>query len=356
MGILVGPERWKGVSDQPVVQSASSIAGAISQFLRLMSRSVRLGLYSAVASLCLFSMTSCTRQVMKVAVIPQTTGETIWEAEHAGAEFAADKSKIKIYWNAPTSEDDIQQQGSLIERIIDERYSALILAPDQTNALMAPVQRALAHGIRTIVVASPLTLPPSKDLSYIVNDDQASGRTAAMRIGQILHGRGRVAVLGVTAESLSSLSILHSFETTLETKFPGIVLSERRFATHNGTEAQQVADEILSSDHELDAIFTLSAASSGGAFAALQARGLTSRIKLVGFEQNVELANLVRLGEMDSLIAENTYEMGFRAMQLLRDAPQDKPQDIKLEPTLLTIENIDSPAMKTLINVDWSKP
>jgi ribose transport system substrate-binding protein len=301
-------------------------------------------------------LSACTRPSMKVAILPQTTAVTIWEAEHAGSQFAAEKWGIPIYWNAPTSEDDIQQQGALVERITDEGYPALILSPDQTLALMMPVQRALAHGVRIVVVASPLSLPPSKNLSYIVNDDVASGRIAAMRVGQILHGKGRVAVLGVTAESLSSLAILHSFETSLETSFPGVEIAERRFGTHNGTEAQRIADEVLSTDRKLDVIFTLSSASSDGAFAALQSRGLTARVKLVGFEQSAELANLVRLGVMDSLVAENTYEMGYRAMELLAHPPQEVPQEIKLEPTLLTIDNVDSIQARTLINMDWSRP
>jgi ribose transport system substrate-binding protein len=297
----------------------------------------------------------CSREPGKIAVLPETTAVTIWEAEHAGAGLAADKSGTQLYWNAPTSEDDVRRQQALVERITDEHYRALVLAPDQTLGLMSPVQRALARGIRIVVIASPLTLPPSANLSYIVNDDQASGQMAALRIGEVLHGSGRVAVLGVAPESLSSLTILHSFETTLEEKYPEIVISERRFGTHNGTEEQQSADEVLSSDHDIGAIFALSSAASDGAFAALQSHGLTSRIKLIGFEQSAELANLVRLGFIDSLIAENTYEMGYRAIQLLAQPPASSPQEIKLKPTLLTRANIDSPAVSPLISTDWSR-
>jgi ribose transport system substrate-binding protein len=309
----------------------------------------------ALAMVCLLSQCGCSRNAEKIAVIPQTTAVTIWEAEHAGADFAASKSGVQLYWNAPTSEDDIRQQEALIERIIDEHYSALVLAPDQSLGLMAPVKRALAHNMRIVIVASSLPLPPGSGLSYIVNDDQASGRMAASRIGEILHGSGRVAVLGVSPESLSSLTILHSFETTLEEKYPGITLSERRFGTHNGTDAQQSAEEVLSSDRALDAIFTLSSVSSDGAAAALQSRGLTGHVKLVGFEQSAELANLVRLGSMDSLIAENTYEMGYRAVQLLAQPRSSAPQEIRLQPTLLTRENIASPEVRSLISTDWSR-
>lgn len=309
----------------------------------------------AWAFFCLLPWCGCARRPEKVAVIPRTTAVTIWEAEHAGASFAAKQSGLPIHWNAPASEDDVRQQGALIERVIDEHYSAVVLAPDQTLALMAPVQQALARGLRVVVVASPLTLRPGQNLSYIVNDDTASGRMAAERIGAILHGKGRVAVLGAAPDSLSSLNILHAFESTLEEKFPGIAISERRFGMHNSTEEQQSADEVLASDRGLDAIFTLSSAASYGAVAALQARGLTARVKLVGFEQSAELADRVRAGVIDSLIAENTYEMGYRAIQLLAAAPKDAPQEIQLEPMLLTRANIDSPEAKPFINTDWSQ-
>jgi ribose transport system substrate-binding protein len=302
----------------------------------------------------LLPLGSCHRRTMQVAVIPQTTAYTTWEAEHAGAEFAAARQGFSVYWNAPTSEDDIQQQAALIERIVEEKFPAMILAPDQAIALMAPVQRALEKGVRTVIVVSPLTLPPSNNLTCIVNDDAASGRIAAMRMGKILSGHGRIAVLGVPPESLSALAMVHAFETTLEQNFPGIVIADRRFGSHNETEAQQIADEVLATNPQLDGIFTVSSAASGGAFAALRARGLTGRVKLIGFEQSVELANLVRQGQIDSLVAINTYEMGYRAMQSLAEPPGSGSPEIKLEPTLLTADNLDLPSTKALINVDWS--
>lgn len=299
----------------------------------------------------------CGKREFRVAVIPRTTAETIWEAVHAGVEFAASPAGIQVYWNAPTSEDDFQQQAALIDRVIDEHYQGLIIAPDQPLVLMTPVQRAVSRGVRTVVIASPLPLPPQRNLAYIVNDDEASGRLAAMRIGKILGGKGRVAVLGIDPESLSDLTVLHSFEKTFEENFPGVEIEERRPGTHNGVEAQQIANEVLAAHHDLNAILALSAVATYGAITALQARGQTGQVKLIGFEQSVEMGNEVRAGVMDSLIAEDTYQMGYRALTLLaghRDGPLPA-QEIKLEPTLLTRENIDSPPAQRLINQDWRR-
>ena len=312
-----------------------------------------------LACICIWllaaGITGCRRQ-WAIAVIPRTTAFTIWEAAHAGAQFAA-PSDIQVYWNAPASEDDIQEQAALVDRIIDQHYQGLILAPDQPLALMAPVERALQNGVHTVVIASPLLVPPRQNLAYIVNDDEASGRIAAMRIGAILNGRGRVAVLGVNPQSLSELTILHAFESTLEENFPGIVIADRRTGTHNITEAQQIAEEVLSTHHDLNAIFTLSAIASYGAINALQSAGSTNAIKLVGFEQSVELANGIRNGIVDSLIAEDTYEMGYRAMKLLaaNRGGTLPPEEIKLQPVILTRENINSPAVRHLVNMDWGR-
>ena len=307
-----------------------------------------------LTALLALPLAGCRRKETLVAVIPQTTAYTIWEAEHAGAQFAAAHQGFRVYWNAPTSEDDIQQQVAMIERVVEKKYPALILAPDQAVALMAPVEHALEKGVRTVVVVSPLALPPSANLAYIVNDDVASGRIAALRMGKILGGHGRIAILGVPPESLSALTMIHSFQTTLEEKFPAIVVAHRRFGSHNQNESRHIADQVLDSDPKLDGMFTVSSAASHGADAALRARGLIGKVKLIGFEQTVGLANLVRQGEIDSLVAVDTYQMGYKAMQYLARPPGSCPREIKLEPTLLTADNLDSPAAKALINIDWS--
>lgn len=303
-----------------------------------------------------FVALGCQNQNLRVAVIPRTTAFTIWEAVHAGAQFAAAPTGTQVYWNAPASEDDIQEQAALVDRIIDQHYQGLILAPDQPLALIAPVERAAAKGIHTVIIASPLLMPPRPNIAYIVNDDEAIGRIAAARIAGILNGHGRVAVLGINPQSLSDLNILHSFESTLEDHSPGIAIIDRRTGTHNLTEAQQIAEDVLALHHDLDAVFTLSAIASYGTINALQSDG-NEKTKIVGFEQSVELANDMREGIVDSLIAEDTYQMGYQAMKLLAAHRQGvlPPENIKLQPVLLTRENIDSPHARNLVNMDWGR-
>src|SRR5579883_636735 len=195
-----------------------------------------------------------------VAVIPRTTALMLWEAEHAGAEAAARKEGLTIYWNAPTREDDVERQISLIQRAVADGARGLVIAPDQALALMVPVRNVVARGIPTVVISSPLSIPPGGKLTYILNDEQATGRLAADRIGQILSGKGRVAVLGLDPDISGIVERAQSFESNLSSRYPGIRIVEERAAGFNIAEAQDIAEDVLERNPGLDAFLALNSA------------------------------------------------------------------------------------------------
>ncbi len=288
-----------------------------------------------------------------VAVIPRTTALMLWEAEHAGAEIAARREGLTVYWNAPTREDDVGRQIFLIQRAVASGARGLVLAPDQALALMVPVREVLARGIPTVVISSPLSIPPGGKLSYILNDEEATGRLAAERIGGILAGKGTVAVLGVDPDVSGILERTQAFETSLRSKYPGVRIVEERAAGFNIAEAQDIAEDVLARNPGLEVFLALNSATTRGAYLALQHRGLLKKVKLVACEQ--ELVPPLATGEIDSILVENTYEMGRLAIE--RVAMQLRggtgPAVVKLSPTLVTRENLYSPEVARMLSMDW---
>ena len=158
-------------------------------------------------------MSGCSaNRTGQIAVVPRTTGTMLWEAEHGGANLAGKAIGRSIYWNAPTREDDISGQIALVEQAVRNNAEGLVLAPDQELALMTPVRRAMEHGVYTVIVGSPMTIPAGDHLSYILNDDEEGGRMAAMRVGSMLHGRGSVAIVGINPDIAGVLIRARSFE------------------------------------------------------------------------------------------------------------------------------------------------
>src|SRR5579875_2508879 len=132
-----------------------------------------------------------------IAVVPRTTGSTLWETERAGIDAAARQWRCRIYWNAPTHEDDVEGQINLLEKIRLGPYDGLVLAPDHALALLTTIRRTLAAGKPVVIISSRLALPAGGKLSYIITDQEEMGRLAAARIGHALNGLGTVAIIGI---------------------------------------------------------------------------------------------------------------------------------------------------------------
>jgi ribose transport system substrate-binding protein len=299
---------------------------------------------------------SCqTRKNPKIAFIPMTTGSTFWEAEHAGAEAAARKLKCDIYWNAPAQEDDVESQVALLQRISAGGYQGLVLAPDHALALLAPVRRAVAAGIPTVVIVTPLALPPSAKLSYIITDEEEAGRMVGDRLGSVLHGKGSVAVLGVDPDITGIMLRLRSLESHLEKHFPAIRIVARGPGAFNAAEAQQATFEVLSSNSEVGAVLSLTAVSTRAAFFALKSRNELGMVKLLGCDQDLDMLHQLRLGGIDSVLAVDTYRMGYEAVRQIAARIRNKPvpDRIVLAPLLVTRENVGSRTVQDLTDMRW---
>lgn len=317
---------------------------------------VRNRLTLAFFLLTVLAETGCKQAHPVIAVIPRTCGTALWEPEHAGADAVARERGLEVYWNAPMRDDDIQAQIALIEKSLHRGYAGIIVSPIETLPMRTPIQRVLAHGVPVVVVGTELGFPPGPKLTYVLSDERAAGAMAARRIGSILEGKGSIAILGINPQLMGNVERERSLETTLAQEFPGIHVAIRQFGLSNVPQEQEAAEELLARGQKLDAIVALSLASTRGVYYGLVESGKAGIIKLVGFDQ--DLIPPIRNGGIDSVVAQNTYQMGRLAMDLMDRDLHGKGSATVLEvaPVLMTRENVDSPQIRQILNMAWWPP
>ena len=292
---------------------------------------------------------------VRIAVIPQTEGTIAWEAAHAGAEIAASRTGAFIYWNAPTREDGVEAQIALVDRVVDSGYQGIVLAPDQALALISPVRRALAHGVPTVIIGSPLPIPAGGNLSYILNDDREAGQMAAMRVGGLLRGHGTVTILGMDPDVTGTLIRARAFERYMAQNYSGIQIADRRMGSYNVPHEQQVAEDTLRAHPNLDAIVDLMSPSVDGTLSALNSSPARHGIKVIGFDLS-GLPSFARNPNLDCVIQADTRSMGRQAIELIhaRRLGQPAPYVIDLSPKLITRANVDSDEVRGMFSQDWT--
>ena len=319
-----------------------------------MRAAVAAGSWTAVAAvLAMWVLSGCQgSRPASIAVIPRTSGTMLWEPENRGAQAAAAELGERIYWNASTREDDIDGQIALVDRVTAGRFKGLVLAPDHWLALMTPVRRALASGLPIVIVGSPLPIPASKNLSYVLNDEGEGARLAVERVAALVHGEGEVALIGIDPDIIGITERARDFERLLAAEYPNIHIVARRMGSFNFAQEQEGVAEVLRGNPGLNVIVALTFTSTRGAVLTVQGGPWSHTVRVIGFDpESLPFDD----ASLDSLIVEDTRSMGERAVRLIhaRLAGKPMPARVEFEPLLVTRENVDRPEIQDMMNSRW---
>src|SRR5271169_5546415 len=134
----------------------------------------------------------------QIAVIPKGTTHEYWKSVDAGAvkaqrELAARGIAVSVIWKGPLREDDREQQIQVVENFIGRNVSAIVLAPLDSRALVAPAEEAVKAGIPVVIIDSGLA--SALPCCTVATDNRKGGRIGARRLGALLGGKGRVVML-----------------------------------------------------------------------------------------------------------------------------------------------------------------
>jgi len=276
-------------------------------------------------------------------------------SEHVGANEAAARNHVSVYWNGPTEEGNVEQQVELADRAIRNRDLGLVLSPVNPFALNTVVQRSLAAKIPVVIVGNPLSLAAEQGLAFVLNDEQEMGTLAARRIGQILNGRGEVLVVGIDPISSGRSDRASEFESALAREAPDIHVVARLKSAFNFGQAELAAEKTIVAHPHLSAILSLNTMATRGAIAAVNSTHTEKRIAIVGCDYNMDLLFMLRHNVIDSLVAPNMRAMGGMAVDTVMQEAHGAPAAsyTYLKPVLITRDNIDSDPIQQMLYMDW---
>jgi len=287
---------------------------------------------------------ACNRSTRKqIAVIPMGRSHVYWVSAHAGAVKAAREENVDIVWNGPATESDYSGQLQIVENMINQHVDVICLAPIDRKALANAVDRASAAGIPVIIWDSPVD---SKTfVAQIATDNYAAGQMGAVRMGEILQGKGRIVEVACQPGSASTMAREKGFEDKIQSSYPGIHIVDKRYGMADVAKSMTVAENMLTAVSDLDGMFGSNETSTVGAARALTSA--KSKVKLVGFDASPALIDGLKAGVIDSLVTQNPFDMGYKtvkaAVSKLNGGTVERIQN--LPAVVVTRANLDEPAI-----------
>lgn len=291
---------------------------------------------------------------VRLAVIPKGTTHEFWKAVHAGAADAAKEEGAEIIWKGPLREDDRENQIKVVEDFVVNKVNGIVLAPLDDTALRTPVADAKRNNIPVVIFDSALK---SDDIvSFVATDNFAGGRTAGRHMISLLGGKGKVIMMRYQEGSASTHEREEGFLEALRNA-PGIeIVSSNQFGGATTETAQKTSESLLApyktaDGLSVDGIFCPNESTTFGMLRALQDSGLAGKVKFVGFDSSPKLVDAMRAGEINGLVLQNPYQMGYLAVRtLVRSIKgQDVETRIDTGATLATRENMDTADIQKLL-------
>ncbi len=322
-----------------------------------------------VASLAVaVGVTSCSKpesssgpQKLSIALIPKGANQVYWKSVHAGGEKAAQELGVEVIWKGPIKEDDRESQIKVVEDFITRGVDGIVLAPLDDVALRPVVTDAIRQGIPVVIIDSALN--SDKYVSFVATDNYVGGQKGARHLGQLLGGKGKVAMLRFLEGSASTEARAKGFLDGLK-EFPGIeVVSSNQRSGSTSEIAYQNSENLLASLKKpegglgVDGIFCVNEFTTFAMLRALQDGGWAGKVKFVGFDSSDMLVDAMKKGELNGLVLQDPINMGYLGVKTMVEHLRGQKVEKRIDTgsAVASPDNMKQPDIDALLNPDYKK-
>lgn len=317
----------------------------------------------------------------RIVVIPKGLTQEFWQSINRGAQRAGQDLKerlhipVEVRWDGPLKENDTQAQLSIIDRNLAAKVHGIVLAPQHSEAMVPAVERATRQGVPVLIIDSGLAPEGQKLIvKYVATDNYHGGQLAAEHLLKALAAEGksapRLVLFRYQIGSESTDQREKGFEDYVNNVIaaqkkagqPTITwLSNDKYAGATQDSAVREATPLLNRlrDKEIDGIFAPNESSAAGMLAALRSLQLNKKVKLVGFDSSAPLVDGVRNGDVEALILQDPFRMGYLGVWTLVQSLEGYdvcPDGKRVQSTgenVITKANIDSDSTRELFEAEF---
>jgi ribose transport system substrate-binding protein len=296
---------------------------------------------------------------LHIALIPKGTTHEFWKSVHAGAVKAARELDVDVTWKGPLKEDDLKSQIDLVQSFTAQRVSGIALAPLNAKALVASVNGAASAGIPVVIFDSALA--GGSPVSFVATDNRAAGALAAARLAELSPGPAKVVVLRYQEGSASTHEREEGFLAGLAARPALSVVSANQYGGATTESAFEAAERVLLAQNAagggVTAVFTPNESTTFGMLLALQKAGLAGKLRFIGFDASAKLLRALEEGQLDALVLQNPFNMGYLAVRGLVEHLRGHAVSARTDTgaQLVDAKSLADPATVELIRPDLEK-
>lgn len=311
---------------------------------------------SVCAALCLAlclllaACASYTEKETTIYVITKGTSSDFWKSVHAGVSAAAVENGVTAIFEGPDSEEDYATQNRMIDEAVEAGADAIVFSAIDRYATKKHLEDAVRKGVKLILIDSGADTEMAE--SFIGTDSYAAGK---MVCEAVLDGMGtekplKVGLVNYDENTENGSSREEGFRDRAE-EAENIEIVASVHVASDTTIAKLAAKSMMREHPDINVIVGFNEWMTLGVGYAMRELGTAAGVYAVGFDSNVVSVGMLETGEMDALIVQNPFAMGYLGVTSACDAIGGRSLDKNVDTatTVVTKSNMFDPDIQRIL-------
>ena len=186
--------------------------------------------------------------------------------------------------------------------------------------------------------------------SFIATDNILAAQKAAQKLAELIGARGEVACIPFVPGAATSNWREQGFVEEIK-KYPDIELLPIRYSQSEVAIGMAVTEDLLTGHPDLKGIFAANEAGTIGVIQALKTKNKIGQVNVVGFDAASNEVNALQAGEIDALIVQDPFKMGYEGVKaaMMSMKGESVPKRIDTGVYVVTRENLNQPEIQRLL-------
>jgi ribose transport system substrate-binding protein len=258
-----------------------------------------------------------------IALVSKGFQHQFWQAVKQGAEDRAEELGVRITFEGPASETEVDVQLAMFQAAIDKKPDAIGYATLDPEACVPLMEAAKAASIPVIQFDAGCN--SDIPLSIAKTDSIAAGALAATRMAELIGGSGEVGIVGHSQINSTGVERRDGFVNEIEKNHPDITIVDIQYGDGDHLKSADIAKAMIAAHPNLQGLYGTNEGSAIGIVGAVGELGLEpGKLTVIGFDSGQAQMDAINSGMMAGAITQNPIGIGEQTVQAAYDAIKGK--------------------------------
>ncbi|MFI6477015.1 sugar ABC transporter substrate-binding protein [Nonomuraea sp. NPDC050663] len=221
-------------------------------------------------------------------VMKSLANEFFQQMQKGAEEHAAKRGDLTLQVVGIQNETDIDNQVAAVEKCVTQQARAIVIAPADSRALIAPLKRAVDAGVKVVNIDVQLDEGAMKSagiadkVPFVGPDNREGAKQSGLELVKALGKDAEVVILEGNPGAANATQRKQGFEDAI--KEGGLKLAGSKTAHWETNEAHTVLGSMLTANQNIKGVLAANDNMALGALKAIEEQGKKGQIKVAAFD------------------------------------------------------------------------